>query len=134
MNIEEIWYKVRYYGDDSQTQVAICRTVERLPKDVQSFVFDDCVFMSVGRASLGLVMPPDRDDELYWARDRWLIFLADELPEEDVDGIIAHEIAHALLGHNRFELFVPGDTERTEQEVADQVKAWGFTGRGARLE
>ena len=58
----------------------------------------------------------------------WLILLEENLTEKDARSIIAHEIAHAWLGHNR----LAADTDASvEIEAVRQVKQWGFTGLGA---
>lgn len=128
MSTEEAAYNVRYYGDNGEMWQRIVRTVTRLPAAVQEFVFERCAFMSVGRAAYGLVMPPNTAaaaDYLHWAHDRWIVFLSDDLPEAHAPGIIAHEIAHAYLGHDRT---APGLTAGVEIEAAELAAAWGFDG------
>ena len=136
---ERIYEDVSYYGGDQETHELITKTISRLPEEIIEFALSSCVFMSVGRSDYGLVMPPDTKAEkpdpkigvddrfFYWAHDRWLIFLADHLPDDDALGIIAHEIAHAYLGHDRLNYKL---TMEVEREAANLAKAWGFTGIG----
>ena len=107
----------------------ITLVVHRLPRDVRQFVSDHCTFVSVGGCSYGATFPPN------WA-DSWLIVLdgamVDRLGEDGTMSVIAHEIAHALLGHSLLDpsTYERGD-ESLETEAAQQTAAWGFVGIGA---
>lgn len=59
--------------------------------------------------------------------NRWIIVLTEELPTNDAHGIIAHEIAHAWLRHDRF----ADHPEDCETKAANLTREWGFTGKGA---
>ena len=60
----------------------------------------------------------------------WLLLLdersVDENEESEVLGIIAHEIAHAWLKHDRMSPDLPDDCET---KAANLAKEWGFEGR-----
>jgi hypothetical protein len=56
----------------------------------------------------------------------WLIIL-DEKSIED-DSVIAHEIAHAWLRHDKLSA---EDQETWEVDAANLTKSWGFEGRGS---
>jgi hypothetical protein len=60
----------------------------------------------------------------------WVILLDENIPEEDRESAIAHEVAHARLGHDRLGE-MPDDCET---QAANLVKEWGFTGKGADAE
>jgi hypothetical protein len=63
--------------------------------------------------------------------ETWIILLDERITDEGEEvtmGIIAHEIAHAWLKHDRHHYATPPECEI---EAADLAKAWGFTGRGA---
>ena len=78
--------------------------------------------MSAGGATLGTVIPGKR------LANFWLIFLADDLPFIDTPGIVAHEIAHAWLGHDKLSAEF---TAVVETDAANLTASWGFPGRGA---
>ena len=64
----------------------------------------------------------------------WLVLLDERIADEGEDeamGVIAHEIAHVWLKHNRLE-----DTSAPECEIeaANLTKTWGFNGRGAEAD
>ena len=61
-------------------------------------------------------------------RNMWLILLHEKLPVDEECSIIAHEIAHAWLGHDKLSLNFPPSSE---VDAAILTGSWGFTGRGA---
>src|SRR4051794_24203993 len=85
------------------------RTLARLPVDVLEFALDQCAFASVGDGIRAQTLPPV---------GRWLILLGDG---EQLEAVVAHEIAHAFLGHES------PNTDAQEQEVRDLVRSWGFS-------
>jgi hypothetical protein len=63
--------------------------------------------------------------------------------DDDVDSIIAHEIAHAYLGHDQMTLGEVEDREidgrtvpvlKLEYEAYELTRTWGFKGSGADIE
>lgn len=104
------------------TQITL--TVAALPQEVREFVYEDCFFATVGAGISGQVLPR--------AIDRWLILLdaamLNDYDEDECRGVIAHEIAHAYLGHVMND---PSLTIECEREAGAQAAAWGFTGIGA---
>jgi len=127
-SLEGVHYQLSLEGVDiERLDVCITKTVAKLPDDVRHFVYDSCSFLSV---QLGLTWPPD---------DRWKIILddsmADDLDPSDVESVIAHEIAHAYLGHSVFtlpELNPSGKyaTSPVEVEARELAEQWGFEGIG----
>lgn len=119
-----------YYGEDIDTKQTIVEGVARLPLEVQEFVLDRCCFASVGRNALAQVLPgrvglhPVEQK----ASNMWIIILTEGFrPDEDNRGMVAHEIAHAWLGHDRLGEPPPD----CEDQAANLAKQWGFTGKAA---
>lgn len=95
---------------------------ERLPNNVRQFVQTQCRFLIFEDHVLGATLLVGRP---------WIIVLngniLDRSSGDDILGIIAHEIAHAWLGHNGNRL----GTREEESAAAQTAAAWGFTGIGA---
>jgi hypothetical protein len=131
--LDQIAYDVSYYGDFDATQAAVVIAVSRLPAEVAEFVFDRCRFLSVGRGINGMVLPGRIGTDHKGASENvWLILLHDNALSdygEAAQGIVAHEIAHAWLRHDRLSE-VPEDCEIAAAQLA---RDWGFTGRGANV-
>ena len=130
-SLESANIAVRYYGECPDTHTQIIETVARLPEEVRDFVSGQCRFISAGRSIYGMVLPGSIgvDDVSQAPENIWIVLLRDPLPKRDAHGIIAHEIAHAFLKHDRLSPDgYPGDSE---QQVAGLAKQWGFTGKGA---
>ena len=65
------------------------------------------------------------------SRNRWIIVLDDaEHSSKDFDATIAHEIAHAWLGHDR----IGEIPEDCEPQAAALAREWGFLGRASDLD
>jgi len=58
----------------------------------------------------------------------WLIVLDDRSP--DLETVIAHEVAHAYLGHS---IADPLSDDETERQASEQTRSWGFTGLGSDM-
>jgi hypothetical protein len=133
MSLDEATYEVRYYGDDDEIHRSICLAVMRLPQAVRDFACERCVFLSVGRSCMGMCVPQMlceiRPEDV---QRRWIFLLDERTSEDDVLSVVAHEIAHAWLGHDRC---APGGCPKDcETETANLVAQWGFTGTGADAE
>ena len=137
MSLDEIAYYLAYYGESQELEALIVSVLNHLPAAVRDFALDRCRFSSVGSTTYGMVLPGriGRQDTDYTnvppdeslEDDPWFILLLEDLPAEDAPGIVAHEIAHAWLGHDRLG-FNPDDSETV---AANLTAAWGFTGLGA---
>ena len=127
---EQTAYDLAYYGEDPITERLIVEAISRLPERVAEFALDRCRFLSVGLVTLGMAMPGKVCSHPFERRTRnmWLILLAEGLPDEDAHSIVAHEIAHAWLGHDRLSVELPTECER---DAATLTYEWGFTGKGA---
>lgn len=124
---DEIAYELAYFGDDVGLERAIVQTLARLPDDVREFALESCRFLSVGRADLGMVLPGRVGASEVVSEPRWLVLLEENVLSEDVHGIVAHEIAHAFLGHDRLSIDTPADCEK---QAASRAREWGFDGAG----
>ncbi len=117
--------------DDDQTQGVIVETITRLPRNVAEYAIEQCRFVSVGRANLGITLPgrllqPNPQESK--PEPRWLIVVEDRMPAKWAHSVVAHEIAHAWLKHDRGSPDLPVDCE---VQAATLTGEWGFTGRGA---
>ncbi len=127
---EEIAYDLSYLGEDEDLWRQIVEAIERLPEEVRDFALDRCRFLSVARTTHGMVLPGRIGTHEVTNEPTWLVLLSEAIPAEDVHGAIAHEIAHAWLGHDRL-AFPPDDCEI---QAANLTMEWGFSGVGADAE
>ena len=116
-----------YWGADPDFSARIVSVMNRLPDQVTAFALERCGFVSVGRASLGITLPGKIGVHNGRSRNVWIIVLDERMSPEDVDGVIAHEIAHAWRGDDRLGMM----RKDCEVKTAQLVKEWGFTGTGA---
>jgi hypothetical protein len=110
------------------TRDAIAATLQKLPPEARAFAIDRCVFVSVGKI-LGITLPARLSDWPGAEHPEWLIILEDDVASPELEPMIAHEIAHGLLGHDYFEQQGPN----VENEAARLAASWGFTGRPTQL-
>ncbi len=147
-----------YYGTDPDIEQLIIQTLALLPKEVREFVFDRCRFLSIGRSANAVVLggsmllpfPLNSSQGIKWAIEQGRIeeflsnppklillseHIVDEYEWEDNLSAIAHEIAHAYLGHEPRhvgdEVNLPAERE---VEACELARRWGFSGRGTDAE
>jgi hypothetical protein len=99
---------------------------------VGRFALDRCAFTSVGQTILGMALPGRIGVHVAERRSKnvWIIVSLDQEPGEELQTTVAHEIAHAWLGHDRC-----GDMPTDcEEQAARLAKSWGFGGEGADAE
>jgi hypothetical protein len=101
----------------------IIDTVDRLPREIAEFACKSCVFVSVGKVR-AITLPSSWQTWPGAESPEYLIVLLDDKPSSEFAAIIAHEIAHAWLGHNYFEEQGP----ELENEAAAVAQSWGFSG------
>jgi hypothetical protein len=125
----------------------IAETLVRLPEDIRAFARSNIkwrVFEPTWRGAtypLPEAPPPLVTTQEEWRtlieqrqqapalEQRWLVVLSNDLAKDDVDpeavrSTVAHEIAHAVLGHGAFlESLGFEDMERAADRLAT---AWGF--------
>ncbi len=120
------WYfdHVAYSGTHTPTRAAIARTLARLPEPIAQWAASKCVFVSVGGEIAGHCLSLDTWARMPKEQPTHVIALAEPAMEgQHAEYVVAHELAHARLGHSAFAK--PG--EGTE-EAADALGArWGFS-------
>ena len=119
-----------YLGEDARTERVIAETIFRLPESVRAFALEHCVFISVGWAASGMTLPGGIGVDPVTRRSRnvWLIVLEEQAPRDSLASVVAHEVAHAWLRHDRLSEELPEDHEVRAAELA---RRWGFSGRPA---
>ncbi len=124
---KDAWYdcgSVNFYaGDDEGFQAALSRVLVRLPSKAREYALRRCTIFSIGEGAGGIVWPSRIVDR---RKRRWVIVI--DANTDDLESVIAHEIAHAWLGHDRLN---PNIGRQVEVDAANLVRAWDFGGRGA---
>jgi len=128
---ENIAYYLMYHGEDAELQSRIVKVLAQLPDEVVAFVLGRCTFLSTGRVTSGMVLPGRLGLHPTEKRSRnfWLILLDENIATDD--SVIAHEIAHAWLRHDKLSA---DDQETWEKDAAILTKSWGFEGRGSDVD
>ena len=126
-DFDEAWYDLgrtgTLLGDDENFRAAYARVLVRLPEEIRRFTLDRITFLSIGRTASGWCWPMSAIDK---RSRKWLIVI-DENYSGDMESNIAHEIAHARLGHNALAGGTPAAAASVEGEADDLSVAWGFT-------
>ncbi len=94
--------------------VMVCRVLTGMTPEIIKFVTRKCWFMGSMEDAYAFTFTGND------IKDRHLIFLSDELFEQDqaqIDYTIAHEIGHVVLGHRNSTLVV-----QTKEEIRKQEK------------
>ena len=123
---DEAWYDVSgpaiFAGDDDQLRLALASVLVRLPKRIRHFVQRRCQILSIGRGARAITWPASIVDK----RVKWLIVMSETAfrSQRQRESLIAHEIAHAWLKHNRLDPDIALDVE---EDADKQAVAWGFS-------
>jgi hypothetical protein len=148
---DELYEEVAYYGMEEAMHVAIAQTIAHLPREVQDFACGNLRFVSIGPDWRGFTWPAQIFSGPAWSAPEapvvditapptekyWVIVLQasilDDASPEDTYSTIAHEIAHAWLGH---ECRITGRQTNDDKEraAASQAQQWGLAGIGTRPE
>lgn len=120
---------VQYHGESEWLYACIRKFLQTVPGDVARFAIRRCVFISVGKVSRGITLPARiaADEFSRRTRNMWLIVLDERIGQKEVLALIAHEVAHAFLKHDRLSPEMP---ESCEVDAALLAKSWGFSGKG----
>lgn len=124
---EEIIERINHTGAMA-TRKVIVEVIDRLPRDVQEMALE-CVYVSVGRATLGAAYR--------FSSNHRVVFLSDDvtrLRPHDAHSIAAHEIAHQWCRHP--DDYDSSDFSRMvemEVEACSLAREWGFDGHGTRV-
>jgi hypothetical protein len=125
VNTKEVSEALRFFGEDHDTRSAVVSGLVRMPADVSEFALDRCIFTSIGKAAHGVYFPIVAGME-----GMWVVELDERLERDDLESVMAHEVAHIWLEHPQ--LGTPGEMDAAEVAAASLVKLWGFTGKGAK--
>lgn len=126
-NFDSIYENLTMIGVDSYGEVSglIAKTICRLPEEFHERVPEDVIFISVddiyGLYHQYLLPITQKGEELHFI----ILSLSSIKDEEEKIYVIAHEIAHFILGHY---MYNPETTEDwdIENEADSLVKQWGF--------
>lgn len=124
----DIAHRLSYFGEHQTTLTRVAQCIAALPTEVREFALDRCRFVSVGHGVCGLTLPGRIATQEGRTRNVWIIVLDEEEDPDQAKGTIAHEIAHAWLGHDRLGL---DSSVEMEVEAARLAREWGFKGTGA---
>lgn len=117
-------------SSDSMTY-CIYQTIHKLPDEVKEFVYENCEFASISVFGGKTIYAKAK----YLRKRPWLIILSHEKINDEYQSVVAHEIAHAWLGHKHEERGMELEiVAQRERDVCLLVKQWGFNGFGAELE
>ena len=112
------------HQEDGMTRDEVLTIIEetraRLPKEIEAFVDRECQFLIYHQETQGMALHRDHLED-----KPWVLLLQASVEAADAHGFVAHEIAHAWLGHR-----VGGHPE-DELAALELAAAWGFTGAGA---
>lgn len=128
----EIHYDLEYHGDDLDMRAAIISALGRMPEDVRRFALDRCRYLSVGGTLAGYAVPGRIGVDPFTRRTRnvWLVVLTDV--HEDLEGLVAHEIAHLWLQQSETGNIAGREAWTAAEEAAEALcREWGFEGPGA---
>ncbi len=118
-------------GENVKTVRAISETLSRLPADVRKKTIDEAGFITMECTKGRMFWIKDLAKYMEKLKLKALIFLNPIPGQDESEEIytIAHEIAHFILGHGRFNKDVK-PRENTEKEADDLAKKWGFKHEG----
>jgi len=131
-DFDEAFYDAPYYGESNEIKADLARVLMCLPERVRDFVIERCAVLSIGYYAFGITWPARIAKGRRVGLNRsWIIVVSEDLSSGEQQGIIAHEIAHAYLGHARMSPDLPEDCEA---QACKLVAQWGFSGRGADID
>ena len=121
-SLEGVDYDLALTAVPEDLRYTIVSAVHKLPREIRGFVFQKVFFTSV-----------EEEGGQCWHKQNacpWVIVLGDKADES----VVAHEIAHAHLGHktNRGGMEVEVSL-RQETKACSLTKQWGFSGCGTEV-
>lgn len=155
--------RLDYSPSRGSLHTALISTIRKLPKEIREFALENCFFLSMEEGLNGTVVAGSHGSNIRWhmlehledeekikrindleRKWRTIVLLDYKIAsDDDVDSIVAHEIAHAYLGHDHMMLGEVENREvngqsvpvlKLEYEAYKLTASWGFTGRGADIE
>ena len=157
MDEETIHNYIADYCDNIEVHRLVVRVVSRLPESVQQFVCHRCILLAL--SDVGMVLPGrithadthdtvamveaapigaqpddlhDYVEQFEQTAARWIILLQGSPPQDE--SVIAHEIAHAYLGHDRLGISVGLEPVAIETQACELTRSWGFEGLGTDID
>ncbi len=127
LSAEQAWNSIDQDWLSDEMKRLICKTIALLPADVQEFATCNCTFIDFDGKNFGSAWPASLFTHLNrrgrTMRNHWLITFGSALARNRNKGqfTVAHEIAHAWLGHA-----IMSDNLLQEKQADDMVKSWGF--------
>lgn len=124
--------------DRLKSRRIIAETLLRIPESVREKVLEDAIFIimsgAFGASLLGVVSDDKREDQLFktsngrvWVKIEVQLILLnfglmekEGVEEEEMSSIVAHEIAHFTLEHNKISI------ASKEEEADNLIVNWGF--------
>ena len=123
-SLEGVDYNLGLTAVSESLRYTIVSAVHKLPQEIKEFVFQKVFFTSISEMGGGQC----------WHKDNacpWAIVLGDK----EEESIVAHEIAHAHLGHRTGGGGIRAEEAlRIETEACSQAKQWGFSGSGTEVD
>jgi len=155
--------RLDYSPSRGSLHTALISTMKNLPREIREFALENCFFLSMEEGLNGTVVAGSHGSNIKWhmlehledeekikrinnleRKWRTIVLLDYKIAsDDDVNSIIAHEIAHAYLGHDQMTLGEVENREvngqsvpvlKLEYEAYELTRSWGFTGRGADIE
>ena len=143
-SIEGVMYNLHTIGDafvsDEEDKLLIAKTLLKIPKEIREKVLDEVTF--IHHQIYGIVcnfhltgvldsedIKQQIGDRTFFSKNAPLILLNfglmrnEKVPESVIMDIVAHEIAHFVLGHHTIE---KSHDPHNEREADDLVEKWGF--------
>jgi len=123
----DVWESIGSHWLPDDMRALICRTIMHLPAAVADFAICNCSFISADRKTKGQTYAASIFTHFTnrgrTMRNHWVIVLDESLLKNEQDGqyTVAHQIAHAWLGHR-----VMDGNFLTEEHADKMVKAMGL--------
>ncbi len=124
MDFDEVWYALEQPWIEDEIRAVICRTILRLPADVQQHALRGIAYITFGSDLYGQAYPASILERFGTVKDRWLVTLNSNIGKRpDAEYLVAHEIAHTWETAQ----IAPHMYDPLEEERADKLAAtWGF--------
>jgi hypothetical protein len=127
LSLEMAWYELDQGWLPNDLRAVICKAIVRLPPEVQDFALNNCTYISYDTKIHGQALPASTFTHLTrrgrTMRNHFAILLNVSIvnSKSDREYTVAHEIAHAWLGHP-----IMSDDLTGEEQADAMVESWGF--------
>lgn len=113
---DEVFYDLHPI-DNMDFARTVVKTLKRLPEDVYEYAIENIFFVSGASCMINL-----NDSRNTFGKNK-LVIIAEE--DKSLEDAIAHEIAHAFLIHNNYDISET-DPHKHEREANNLIMKWGF--------